>query len=762
MTRFADVAVSVGTALGQHTDSYCTLTFLDERSVRVRVGRSPAGARPASSTVEVTDVADGNLTTYSTAAMQVELCPEPLRIRVGAPGSPPCVDVTVVDTSPSSHFGERTADAHEIHLTPNDPGARIYGCGERFDQVDQAGKVVFNESLDLLTSKYDFTYAPVPWFMSTDGYGFLHNSNRASLFDFRAERRARYEVRQFAPFDSPDVEFTLFFGPALRDVLQAYIRATGHPRLMPEWAYEPLLGPAYPRQLDRELLDEYMERIETLELPHRTFYFDGYWETYVGDLVSRKHADLKGLLDELHSRGFRVVFWTAPYVSTAAEVAPQGAEQSYFLQRMPGVGAEPDVPRVGGGTYTGWWGAYIDFTNPDAVAWHQRRLRALLEAGADGFFADFGETQDIRTATFADGSDGESAGRAYTLAYHQAVAQVCEEVRGDDYYLTARSAWTGLQQYAGLITGDQGTSYEFIPVVLAALQSAGLSGFPYVSHCLGGYWGDHAKGPFLRWVQFGVFGPLFSIWNQGSHTEPWSFDDAEVLDIYRKYARLRMELMPHIYSYAHRAATSGVPMMQALGFAFPDDADAARWEDQYVFGEEFLVAPVYSDENGREVYLPRGHHWYDYWTGSEHAGGQVVDYAAPLDVLPLFVRDGSVVASRMPDTEPLAGTLRLTFFPGERHELEVHHDGHTWTVSGHGPPENRRIVVDGDARRPLLLTLPYHGRPQEISVGGNPLAQVERIEDLESRAGWHVQPENGQVTVRYEPADGAVHIEKED
>jgi alpha-D-xyloside xylohydrolase len=748
MSRLADIPVAVPKAIGGTRTSHCSLTFLDDRSVRVRVGREAAQDAQSSDGVRVTH-GDG-VTTFVTDAMKVEVSHEPFRMRLADPGTTgAAVEIVVIDTSPSTDFGERTAEAYEIHLTPANQNARIYGCGERFDQVNQAGKVVFNESTDLLTSKYDFTYAPIPWFMSSDGFGFLHNTTRASLFDFRTRRRGRYEVRHYTPVETPAIEFTLFFGPALRDVLQAYVRATGQPRLMPEWAFEPLMGPAYPRQLTRALIDEYMDRIDALDLPHRTFYFDGYWETYVGDLVSREHSDIKALVDELHSRGYRVVFWTAPYVSAAAECAVEGVENGYFAQRMPGVGAEPDKSPFRGGAHTGWWGYYIDFTNPEAVAWHQRRLRALLEAGADGFFADFGETQDMRTATFADGSDGDTAGRYYTIPYHQAVADVCREVRGEDFYLTARSGWTGLQQYAGLITGDQGTYYEYIPVVLAALLSGGLSGQPYMSHCLGGYWGDHAKGPFLRWVQFGTFGSLFSIWNQGKFTEPWSFGDDEVVDVYRKYSKLRSELMPHVYSYAERASLTGLPMMQAMGFAFPDDPSASGIEDEYIFGEEFLVAPVYTDDNRRDVYLPAGRRWFDYWTGTEYAGGQTLSYDAPLDVLPLLVRDSSVVASRILDGE-LAGTARFTFYPGDRHALSVLHGGVASVVRADRAGALRRVTVTSESDDTVLLTIVHATRPRVVTLHGIPLPERAAL----TRGGepaWSYDDDEHRLDVLHRP-----------
>ncbi len=209
--------------------------------------------------------------------------------------------------------------------------------------------------------------------------------------------------------------------------------------------------------------------------------------------------------------------------------------------------------------------------------------------------------------------------------------------------------------------------------------------------------------------------------------------------------------MPHVYSYAHRAAATGLPMMQALGFAFSDDPEAAEWEDQYLFGEEFLVAPIYSDDNEREVYLPRGHQWFDYWTGAEHRGGEVLNWEAPLDVLPLFVRDSSVVASSIQRPTALAGTLCLTFYPGPQHELHVHHSNKEWTVSAAVSPPGRDVTVTSAAADPLLLVFVNEHRPSGVEIAGRAIPEVPEIGDLREAPAWFYRQEDGRLFVFCRP-----------
>jgi alpha-D-xyloside xylohydrolase len=732
--------VHIDTTLGNAlplSELTCRLTFPAQNAVRVQVGPALTGSAAEDASGVWAERTPGGGMLARTAEMAVTVDPHPMRLRLEGPDGEQVVDVAVQRRPPLGEF--------EL-IVSADPQARVYGCGEKFNGTDQRGQVVHNWSVDMITSKYADSYAPVPWFMTTDGYGLLLNNRSASIFDFRAAGRRAYEIRTQAfyvtglatwmGFDAPELDFTLFYGPGLRRIQQTYVEVAGRPYFMPEWSYEPLMGPAWPREFTPDVVDEYLEQLDALELPHRILYFDNSWERAAGDLTFKHFDDPKALIDRIHERGYKVVLWTAPWLSIPSAIADEARERGYILMQA----GDPSQPYVGRPVLGGY---SIDFTNPEARDWYKQRIRHVLEWGVDGFFADFGEADDIRNARFADGEIGVSAGEAYTVLYHQALYEACHEVRGDDVYLISRSGWTGIQRYAGLCSGDQGTSFDYMPVIMNGIQSAGLSGMPFVSHCLGGYAGDHAKGPYLRWVQMGVFGPLFSIWNHGGvRTEPWSFDDDEVVEIYRRYANLRSELMPHVTSYARRASETGLPMVQALRFAFEDDEASAGWEDEYLFGEELLVAPIYTDSGLRDVYLPACARWYDFWTGAEHAGGTTLTVDAPLDVIPVYVREGAIVATE-PRAEP--DSLVASVWPGRSGRLELFRHGASATIRMHADGDRTVIEADPVPHEALWLRLPRAGEPSSVARDGRELSRHERREATGER-GWCV--EDGTLWIR--------------
>lgn len=742
-----DVEANMDSRLAVGEPMKCRLDFPEPRVVRVRVGAGVQTGEDTSSDTGVSVEEDSqNGVTYRTAEMAVEVSKRPLRVTLKGPNGGPTATFSVYHPSPLTLFELRV---------PARPDARVYGCGERFDRVDQANKVVRNRSVDQFRSKYDDTYAPIPWFMSTQGYGLLLNNTGPSVFDFRLDGRDYYEIRgsdaatNGLPSREAHLDVYLIYGPDLHDIYSSYIRTTGAPYMMPQWAFEPLMGRAWPQEFTPDLIEEYIQKFEELDLPHRTFYFDGFWEAAIGDLTFRHFVDAKGLVDRLHDKGYRIVLWTAPWLQRSSKVAPYARQMGYLCAH-----ASDRTQTYLGRPLLGEY--FIDFTNPEAVRWYKERIRNLLELGVDGLFADFGEADDILNAAFSNGETGRTFGETYTVLYHKVLHEVCREVRGEDFYLIARAGWTGIQKWTGLCSGDQGTTYDYIPAILSALQSAGVSGQPFVSHCLGGYAGDHTKGPYLRWIQFGVFGPLFSIWNQGGNlTEPWSFDDPEVVAIYKKYVDLRMKLMPHIYSYAKRAGDTGLPMVQPLAFAFPGDPEAARHEDEYLFGEEFLVAPIYNDEGKRTVYLPQDSTWYDFWTLKAYDGGREIDYEAPLDTLPVFVRGGSLVAT-VPSQGP--GTLedlQITIYPGRNAALDLFYDGEASRIEMEESEQGLSVRAEPLPCASLWLKAAPAVKPEGVSrLEGRELAEFPDLEGLRAEdEGWCYEQGQATVWVKYAPQE---------
>lgn len=221
----------------------------------------------------------------------------------------------------------------------------------------------------------------------------------------------------------------------------------------------------------------------------------------------------------------------------------------------------------------------------------------------------------------------------------------------------SRSAWAGSQRYGTAVwSGDIASTFEALQDQVRAGLNIGLSGIPWWTTDIGGFHGGDPQSPYfreliVRWFQFGTFCPLFRLhgfrmpadteryWISGGPNEVWSFGD-EAYAIIKEYLILRERLKPYIMRQMQLAHERGVPPMRPLFFDFPQDADAWKIEDQFMFGPDLLVAPVlYEGASNRELYLPADATWTDAWSGQSFAGGQRITACAPLERIPLYQRD---------------------------------------------------------------------------------------------------------------------------
>jgi alpha-D-xyloside xylohydrolase len=259
--------------------------------------------------------------------------------------------------------------------------------------------------------------------------------------------------------------------------------------------------------------------------------------------------------------------------------------------------------------------------------------------------------------------------------------------------LLARSAWDGSQPYCALFGGDQSSDFgpaTGFPSVIKAAQNAGLSGFPFYASDIGGYFGTPTEKVFARWIAFGAFLPIMQLHGLGNR-EPWKYS-TWILDLYRRYARIHMDLFPYIYTHALKASETGVPIVQAMAFAFPEESSIWHMDNelQYCFGEDLLVSPVYSGHSEVwNVRLPSGN-WRDFWDGSLFAGGEVIQVKADIDYIPVFARAGAIIPLLDPSADTLlpvtdepeikvAGNdLRMQIYPGADGSFRMY-DGSQFT-----------------------------------------------------------------------------------
>ena len=312
--------------------------------------------------------------------------------------------------------------------------------------------------------------------------------------------------------------------------------------------------------------------------------------------------------------------------------------------------------------------AVLDFTNPEAVRWYQNHLRSLLEMGVGAIKVDFGEGAPM-DGFYSNGRGGLYEHNLYPLRYNKAVADITEEVK-DEHIIWARSAWAGSQRYPLHWGGDAANTNEAMLSTLHAGLSLGLSGFSFWSHDIGGFVQSTPEDLYRRWLPFG-----FLTSHTRSHgappTEPWLYNE-EFTDYYRSCAEMKYQLMPYIIEQARICTRTGLPMLRALFVEYPDDPAAWLVEDQYLFGSDILVAPIFEGEDEyavpteygrtvgellhrestglrhyeRNVYLPGGQ-WVDYQTGKVYKQGWNKIGTDKLEAV-ILVRKGAVIPQAKP------------------------------------------------------------------------------------------------------------------
>lgn len=509
----------------------------------------------------------------------------------------------------------------------------FYGFGEKFNEFDKRGQKLVMYNRDALGVKNEWAYKNVPFFISTSGYGFFVNSTRKVEFDMGYTSNAAYTVRV------PDqaLEYYIIFGPDFKRILYNYRQMTGAAPMPPLWSFGLWISTGFQNATERSVEDT-ARKMRKKGIPCDVIHFDCYWlnDNMWCDFEwdSMKFPEPEVMIKELKDQGFKICLWINPYVSERSDMFKEGVAGGYFLKRANGDVYVKDM----------WHGlqppcGIIDITNPYALEWLKAKLKRLLHMGVDVFKTDFGE--DIPDdAYFYNGSTGADMHNLYSVLYNKVVFETTMEVKGKDTLVWGRSGYAGSQKYPACWSGDPACSFEAMAAVLRGGLSYGLSGVPFWSHDIGGFYGTPSPKLYIRWAQFGLM-CSHSRCHGTTSRDPWLFG-GEAERIFTQYVRLRYKLLPYIYSTALCSCTTGLPFIRALLIEHPDDPTVYHIDDQYYFGESIMVAPVFSEEDRRKVYLPKGE-WVDFWTRSVYAGPTWIDYCAPIDVLPIFVKRGAII-----------------------------------------------------------------------------------------------------------------------
>jgi alpha-glucosidase len=329
-------------------------------------------------------------------------------------------------------------------------------------------------------------------------------------------------------------------------------------------------------------------------------------------------------------------------------VFDQGVEKNFFLRRRNG---ELFVPKV-------WPGdsVFVDYTLPEARRWWGDLHRAYTDNGVAGIWNDMNEPSDFVDQSGRNQMDvvsydeGEKTTHAknrnvFALLMARATYEGLERLKPDRRpYVITRAAYAGIQRYSTMWTGDTNSTWDSLALNIPMFTTLGLSGEPFVGSDVGGFMGRGNGELLVRSYQVSFLAPFcrnhknIDAYDQ----EPWRFG-TYYEDIIRKYLKLRYALLPFLYTTLEEAHRSGVPLFRPLLLNYQDDSNTYNLDDEFMIGDDLLVAPILRpDVTHRLVYLPKGT-WYDYWTNKNYSGGTMISVDAPLETVPMFVRGGAII-----------------------------------------------------------------------------------------------------------------------
>ncbi|MFP4384188.1 MAG: TIM-barrel domain-containing protein [Spirochaetia bacterium] len=636
--------------------------------------------------------------------------------------------------------------------------AKIYGLGEKTGFLNKRGQryQMWNTDNPTHLPDSDPLYKTIPFYISFDGeraHGFFTDRSCRSYFDFG------FSSTEAEIVDIYDRECDLYYfpGPEISDVVTAFTGLTGRMELPPLWAlgYQQCRWSYYPEAAVLALADKIREKAIPCDVIYLDIdYMDGF-RVFTWD--PERFPDPKSLLEKLKNRGFKVVTIIDPGIKrdTGFPVYLDGIKKEMFCKRSTGE------------VYTGqvWPGgvAFPDFTRKDVQEWWADQHRNHFENGVAGIWNDMNEPSDAapreeaarkpndRTINTVPGdvileNGGYTASfdryhNAYGLCMNKATREAFRKYSGQRPFVLTRSAYAGVQKYAAVWSGDNHSWWEHIAGSMAMHMNIGLSGIPFVGGDIGGFGGNASGELFARWMQLGVFTP-FCRSHSASGTrsqEPWVFGQ-EIEDICRKFIRLRYRLLPYIYSCFRNAAGTGLPVMRPLVMRFPDDPAVAEMDDQFLFGEAFLAAPVYRPGvRKRTVYIP-GTGAYDFWTDEFIRGKSYTIADAPLEKMPLFVMPGSIIAEVPPRnyvSEQIDddSTYIIHLYPGKKsgsftlYEDDGESYGYTkgeynealleFSMSGEGFEFSLNVTNLGYSAGRKKLQVQLHGADTEFTIEGS-------------------------------------------
>jgi len=596
-----------------------------------------------------------------------------------------------------------TAENNKVISPATIAGISTYNCSTEFNSpADEALFGLGCHPEDTLSINYKgrnqqmlikYMTGAIPVMLSTKGYGLLWDNYSASNFYGAEAGNTKFK---YVSESGKQVDYYFFYGPGFDHIIDLYRTATGRAPMFPKWSFG-LFQSQDRYKTQAEILtvaDEYRKN----HIPVDAIVQDWYWWSPlpIGSHIMNheRYPDPKAMMDELHRENIHGMISIWPVFGSGTNDFDALKSKGYLTS----------ITWDNFVTHT--FDTYYDAHNPKArdLYWAQARDSVVKRYGWDAWWVDQCEPDngslldERRKAEFSVGR-GIDYFNTYALEHAKGLYKGWRsDMAGKRAFFLVRQAFAGSQRTATTLwSSDVSCTFRALKSQVPQGINACASGIPYWTSDIGGYMSRVVEGGapdwaepqfrelFTRWFQFGTFCPIFRIHGKGERalfSNNWDQPTKEVL---LKFDNLRYRLLPYTYSLAAKVTRDNYTIMRSLAFDFRNDANVYSIPDQYMFGPAFMVSPVteqlYNTKGAqkaktRPVYLPKAG-WFDFWTGQNIAGGKNITAESPIDILPLYIKAGSIVPMGPEEeyaTQKTSGPMELRIYPGADGKFTIYED----------------------------------------------------------------------------------------
>ncbi|MGY5354477.1 glycoside hydrolase family 31 protein [Wenyingzhuangia sp. IMCC45467] len=562
----------------------------------------------------------------------------------------------------------------------------FFGFGERMDFLDRRGKKVeLNVGRGIgrphevgAYNVLEANYSPIPFFMSTSGYGVFFHNSYPTTWDMGSSNTNTYSFKA----QGGELDYYFIYGPSFKDIIDSYTTVTGKSPLLPKFALGLQVGTysggtwGHEKNTSTDYVVNLVKKFRELQIPLDVLHLDSTWrifgksggkgattfewrETFKNP--EKMFKDLYDLNVNMVGLHLRPRFDNGKKLKLLNEAREKG-----FVY--------PEENNLG---------EFVNFFDEKSVNWWWKNgVKRIADQGAMFLKTDegsaFGRKANESNKVGPTGDNIKALHNIFPIAYAKAPYEKFQEYNGIRGMNQTREGYAGIQRYPYIFAGDWPSEWQYFEPVIKAGLNIGLSGVGNWSHCMGGF--EHVADPelYIRWCQFGMLSPIAHLFGMDhpNYKEPWGYGD-EAQKIFTKYDKMRYALIPYLYSYSYEMYKKGTPLMRALVLSNQHDENVYNITDQYMLGESLMICPVtQKGAKTRIVYLPKGM-WTDYWTGKVYEGKKHYNVLCPIDKLPIFIKEGAIIPTQEPLNyigEKEITALTLDIYANKSNKFSLYND----------------------------------------------------------------------------------------